>query len=229
MIRTLILSFNSSVWLHLTLYIAWEQPNIPQHSSILACWDTLHLPAAIQGPKGSTKAKKKSNSPLFSLLHLWVTTFNIPGGCRKWGRSCQAGSFHSQMVSPPAQIPAGTFGVGIYWRRKDLLCFPEGARWCWVVFWVFPGFASPLHLLFLPLVPRSSHPQRQLLEWGLTHKAGLVGFRTGSGWDLGTAQEKLLACFTSLPHPREAASAHSSIRRKLGASFLSLNFKPGHL
>lgn len=65
MIWTSILSFNSSVWLHLTLYISWEQSNIPQHSTILACWDTLPL----QGQKDEPRPKKKKpNSPRFSLL-----------------------------------------------------------------------------------------------------------------------------------------------------------------
>lgn len=143
MIWTLILSFNSSVWLHLTLYIAWEQSNIPQYSSMLACWDTLHLPAVIQGGKGMNWGQKIQLSNVFPCI-CGSQSLIFLGGCRKWGRSFQAGSFHSQKFSPTAQIPVGIFGVGICWRRKDLLCFAEGVRCCWVVFWVFPGFAPPL-------------------------------------------------------------------------------------
>lgn len=143
MIWTLILSFNSSVWLHLTLYIAWEQSNIPQYSSMLACWDTLHLPAAIQGGQRDELRPKNPTLQHLPSCICGSQSLIFLGGCRKWGRSFQAGSFHSQMFSPTAQIPVGIFGVGICWRRKDLLCFAEGVRWCWVVF----GYFQDLHHL----------------------------------------------------------------------------------
>lgn len=74
-------------------------------------------------------------------------------------------------------------------------------------FWVFPGFLSP-NPSPIPAFGAQSQPPSEAAP----------GVRIDL-WDLGTAQEKLLACLTPLPHPREAAAAHSSIRRKLGASF----------
>lgn len=231
MIWTLILSFNSSVWLHLTLYIAWEQSNIPQYSSMLACWDTLHLPAVIQGGKGWTEAKK-SNSPTFSLLHLWVTIFNIPGGLQKVGEK-----FSSRLLSFPKVFPNSSNSSWDIWSW-NLLKEKGFALLCWRSQVLLGGFLGisricttslPIHLLFLPVVPRSSHPRKQLLEWGLTQKAGLVWFRTSSGWGLGPAQKKLLACFTSLPHPRGSSISPQQHQEKTGSFFLSLNFKPGHL
>lgn len=216
MIWTLILSFNSSVWLHLTLYIAWEQSNIPQHSSTLACWDTLHLLLQYRGQEDE-KAKKIQLSNVFPFA-LWSQSL-IFLGVQKVGEK-----FSSRLLSFPSgfpDCPNSSWGVWSWNLLKGFALL--SSQVIWGGFWGFPGFAAPLsHLLFLPLVPRSSHPRRELLEWGLTGKAGLVWFRNSSGWELGRAQEKLLACSNSLPHPREAASAHSSIRRKLGA-FLSLN------
>lgn len=222
MIWTLILSFNSSVWLHLTLYIAWEQSNIPQYSSMLACWDTLHLPAAIQGGQRDELRPKNPTLQHLPSCICGSQSFNIPGGLQKVGEK-----FSSRLLSFPNVFPNSPNSSWDIWSW-NLLKEKGFALLCWRSqvmlggFWVFPGFAPPplpIHLLLLPVAPRSSHPRRQLLEWGLTQKAGLVWFRTSSGWGLGTAQEKLSACFTSLPHPREAASAHSSIRRKLEASF----------
>lgn len=169
MIWTLILSFNSSVWLHLTLYIAWEQPNIPQHSSTLACWDTLHLPAAIQGAKGWTKAKKIQLSNVFPFA-LWSQSL-ISLGVQEVGEKLP-----SRLLSFPSgfpDCPNSSWGVWSWNLLKGFALLRSQ-----VIlggFWGFPGFAALLsHLLFLPLVPRSSHPRGKLLEWGLTRK-GLCG------------------------------------------------------
>lgn len=143
MIWTLILSFNSSVWLHLTLYIAWEQSNIPQYSSMLACWDTLHLPAVIQGGKGWTEAKK-SNSPTFSLLHLWVTIFNIPGGLQKVGEK-----FSSRLLSFPKVFPNSPNSSWDIWSW-NLLKEKGFALLCWrsqVLLGGFFGYFQDLHHL----------------------------------------------------------------------------------
>lgn len=124
MIWTLILSFNSSVWLHLTLYIAWEQSNIPQHSSTSACWDTLHLPAAVQGAKGWTKAKK-SNSPTFSLLHLWVTIFNIPGGAASGAEVTKQAPFIPKWFPRQPKFQLGHLGLEFGEGRRICFAFLE--------------------------------------------------------------------------------------------------------
>lgn len=210
MIWTSILSFNSSVWLHLTLYISWEQSNIPQHSTILACWDTLPL----QGQKDEPRPKKKKpNSPRFSLLLCGWQSF-IFLGVQKAGEELS-----SRLLSFP-----NCSWEGWSWnllKEKGFFALLEesgdGGRGV-------PGFAPPL-----------SQSISHSCLWSpdqatLRGNSGSENWQGRLGWcDLGTAQEKLLAYFPSLSQPREAASAHSSSRRKPGASFLSLNFKPGHL
>lgn len=213
MIWTSILSFNSSVWLHLTLYISWEQSNIPQHSTILACWDTLPL----QGQKDEPRPKKKNpNSPRFSLLLCGWQSFIFLGGAESRGGIVKQAPFIPKLQLGGLELESI--------KGERIFCFAEGVRGWWEGFWGVPGFAPPL-----------SQSISHSCLWSpdqatLRGNSGSENWQGRLGWcDLGTAQEKLLAYFPSLSQPREAASAHSSSRRKPGASFLSLNFKPGHL
>lgn len=140
MIWTLILSFNSSVWLHLTLYIAWEQSNIPQHSSILACWDTLHLPAAIQGAKGWTKAKNIQLSNVFPFA-LWSQSLIFLGGAASGGEVVKQAPFIPKWFPWLPQFQLGCLELEFAGRGR--ICFAEGVRWRREGFWGFPGFAPP--------------------------------------------------------------------------------------
>lgn len=132
MIRTLILSFNSSVWLHLTLYIAWEQPNIPQHSSILACWDTLHLPAAIQGPKGSTKAKKNPTLHRFPFCICGSQPLIFLGGAESGGEVVRQALFIPKWF--PHQPKSQLGRLELEFTEGERICFaflkePGDAGW----------------------------------------------------------------------------------------------------
>lgn len=67
------------------MYIAWEQSNIPQYSSMLACWDTLHLPAAIQGGQRDELRPKNPTLQHLPSCICGSQSFNIPGGAAESG------------------------------------------------------------------------------------------------------------------------------------------------
>lgn len=161
MIWTLILSFNSSVWLHLTLYIAWEQSSIPQHSSTWPA-GTPCPSCCSTGGRRSTKAKNPTLQRFPFCICGWQSLIFL-GGAESGGEVAKEVPFIPKWFPQQPKFQLGPLE----------LRFVEGERICFALlkesedFGVFPGFLSP-NPSPIPAFGPQIHPWRQLLEWGLT-------------------------------------------------------------